>query len=283
VNVHDKKLITLPLANALSGAELVYCVQDGFDRGFPVSTLAAFTTGDVHGPAPGTSTDNHIARWNGATGKLLKDSSVEIDDNGVVSNGKNVPGGFMGFIANQQSGVFGSLGGYYAGSGQPPLADFNLYAAQDSLNATYLESFHGHVVIQLDDLGKNLFLKTNSGAVIVSSCPLWETEVALTDGATVPLNAMLGTVFRLTALGNRTILAPTGLPTSALTQKIIIAHAASGGSRSLTLTTGSSNSFRFGTTIPNLTATLSGTTDYIGCVWNGGANRWDVVSYSKGF
>ncbi len=40
-------------------------------------------TGNVVGPA--SSTDNAIARWNGTTGRLLKDSSVTISDAGIVT------------------------------------------------------------------------------------------------------------------------------------------------------------------------------------------------------
>ena len=105
-------------------------------------------------------------------------------------------------------------------------------------------------------------------------------SVALTDGATVALNAALGGVFTLTAAGNRTILAPTNAVDG---QKIVIRHVASGGARTLTLTTGSAGAFRFGTDITAVTATNSGLTDYIGCVYNSTASRWDVVAYVKGY
>jgi hypothetical protein len=101
----------------------------------------------------------------------------------------------------------------------------------------------------------------------------------LTDGATVALDASLGNFFYLTAAGDRTISAPTNAYDG---QRIIIAHKASGANRTLTLTTGSSGAFRFGTTITALTVTTSGTTDYIGCIYNSGDSRWDVVAYDKG-
>lgn len=105
----------------------------------------------------------------------------------------------------------------------------------------------------------------------------------LSDIASVTLDASLSTMFKLTATGDRTILAPTNAPASGETQKITIAHVASGGTRTLTLTTGSAGSFRFGTTITGLTITGSGLTDYIDCIWNQTASRWDVVGYVKGF
>jgi hypothetical protein len=128
-------------------------------------------------------------------------------------------------------------------------------------------------------------LSAASGAItgvltVASKGVLGEAVVALTDGATVDLDASLGSVFTLSAGGNRTILAPTNATNG---QKIIIRHLASGADRTLSLTTGSAGAFRFGTDITALTATTSAKTDYIGCVYNGADSRWDVVAVSKGF
>lgn len=105
------------------------------------------------------------------------------------------------------------------------------------------------------------------------------TVFALTDGATPALDASLARIFTLAAAGDRTIAVPTnaidGLP-------IIIAHTASGGTRTLALNTGT-NGFAFGSDITALTTTASGKTDYIGCVWNGTIAKWLVLSYIKGF
>lgn len=106
-----------------------------------------------------------------------------------------------------------------------------------------------------------------------------ETVVALTDGVTPALDASLGTVFTLTAAGNRTIAVPTNARAG---QKIIIRHLASGADRTLALNTGAGG-FRFGTDITALTATTSGKTDYIGCIYNATDSKWDVVAVTKGF
>jgi hypothetical protein len=110
-----------------------------------------------------------------------------------------------------------------------------------------------------------------------------EVRTTLADGTTVPLDASLGNVFRLVAAGNRTISVPTNKPAAGRSQKIVIIHEASGADRTLALTTGSAGAFRFGTDIPSLTATTSGLSDYIGCIYNVDDDRWDVVSVSKGF
>jgi hypothetical protein len=102
--------------------------------------------------------------------------------------------------------------------------------------------------------------------------------VTLTDGATVALDASLGKEFILSAGGNRTILAPTN-PTQ---KSIIIRHYASGGARTLTLSSGTLG-FRFGSTITALTETVSGKTDYIGAIYHAADTIWDVVAYAKGF
>lgn len=117
-----------------------------------------------------------------------------------------------------------------------------------------------------------------------NSSVLDEVLVTLSDAAaTVPLNAALGNVFHLTAASaDRTILVPTNAPANGWTQKMVIRFKASGGARTLSLTPGAGG-FRFGTTIAALTQTTSGLTDYVGCIWNYGEDRWDVVSYSKGF
>jgi hypothetical protein len=110
-----------------------------------------------------------------------------------------------------------------------------------------------------------------------------ENEVLLTDGATPALDAALGNTFKLVAAGNRTIAVPSNKPASGKVQKIVIMHEASGADRTLALTTGSAGAFRFGTDITALTATTSGLVDYIGCIYNDADDRWDVVSYVKGF
>lgn len=108
-------------------------------------------------------------------------------------------------------------------------------------------------------------------------------RVVLSDGATVTLNAALGNEFILSASGDRTIAAPTN---PMLGQKIIISHLAVGSARTLSLATGTTNGFQFGTDITALTATGTGKCDLIGCIYDtfGSANaRWLVVAYVKGY
>ena len=110
--------------------------------------------------------------------------------------------------------------------------------------------------------------------------------ITLVDQATVavPLagtNAYLTTICRLTAAGSRTLAAPTN-PTDG--QVIEIQHRASGGDRTLTLTTGSAGAFRYGTSITApLTATTINKMDRILAEYVLDDDRWDVFDYVKGF
>lgn len=104
--------------------------------------------------------------------------------------------------------------------------------------------------------------------------------VALTDGVTVALDSSLGKVFTLSAAGNRTI----SIPTNAVDGRaIFILHTASGADRTLSLTTGSAGAFAFGSDITALTATASGKTDVIGCLYSAVLARWLVVAVAKGY
>lgn len=102
----------------------------------------------------------------------------------------------------------------------------------------------------------------------------------LTDAATIAVDASLGNHFRCTLTASRTI----GVPSNATDgQKILLELTASGGSWTPTLTTGSSGSFAFGSDITALSAIASGTTDYIGAIYNSSAARWRVIAYVKGY
>jgi hypothetical protein len=105
--------------------------------------------------------------------------------------------------------------------------------------------------------------------------------VTLPDVASPLIVAPMGNVFELTAATTNRTLPATQDPVHG--QGIVIKHTASGGARTLALTTGVAGAFRFGSDVTGLTVTASGATDYIGCVYDGPDQRWDVVSYSKGF
>jgi hypothetical protein len=106
--------------------------------------------------------------------------------------------------------------------------------------------------------------------------------VTLTDGPNISLDASLGNHFRVTLGGNRTLNAPTNAVDG---QKITIEVIQDNtGSRTLTLATGSSGAFIFGTDITNITlSTAANKRDIIGCIYSSSLDRWMVVSFVKGF
>jgi hypothetical protein len=108
-----------------------------------------------------------------------------------------------------------------------------------------------------------------------------QAAVALTDAATVAIDATQGqTRFTLESGSSRTLGAP-GAGYS-LQPLVFAMKNTGGGSITLTLTTGSVDSFRFTADITGLTATPAGKTDYLTFLYHAADQRWDVVGYVKG-
>lgn len=102
--------------------------------------------------------------------------------------------------------------------------------------------------------------------------------VTLTYAPTVTTNAALGTHFRLAMSGNVTLNPPIN-PTDG--QVVVWALNATGAARTCTLST-ISGGFLFGSDITAITATVSGKTDFLQCVYNATDNKWYVIGYVKG-
>lgn len=127
---------------------------------------------------------------------------------------------------------------------------------------------------------QNFFIYNHAFSADYEDSSWIDGAVTLIDGATVDLDASLGDgVFELTALGDRTINAPTNEHEN---NKIIIRHKASGGARTLSVYTGVGG-FRFSEDITGLTVTTSGKTDYIGAIYNVNDDYWDIIGYIKGY
>lgn len=153
----------------------------------------------------------------------------------------------------------------------------------DSIQAAHVNDLQDEVTAVETDLIAGLpVTRGGTGVTTANAFRMAATAVvtALVDGANVALDASTGSVFTLTAAGDRTLLAPTNATDG---QKIVMKHKASGADRTLTLTTGSAGAFRFGANITGLTATASTKTDFIGCIYDGADQRWDVVAYMKGY
>lgn len=101
--------------------------------------------------------------------------------------------------------------------------------------------------------------------------------VALTDGASIPVNAALGNDFRVTLGGNRTI----ANPTNPIDGQDITFLLTQDGSGSRIVTWGSA--YSFGTSgAPTLTAT-GGKTDLVGFKYRAAASSWVCIGSALGF
>lgn len=112
----------------------------------------------------------------------------------------------------------------------------------------------------------------------VPAAQLGQSPVALTDAATITVNATLGNQFRVTIGGNRTLANPTGAFDGQMLM-FSIKQDATGG-RTLTLDT----KYRFGTDITSITlSTAANKTDKLGVQYNQADDKFDVISFVRGF
>jgi len=105
--------------------------------------------------------------------------------------------------------------------------------------------------------------------------------IALTDAATIAVDASLGNDFRVTLGGNRTMGVPSNVRDG---QKITFQVTQDGtGNRTLTWPTGSSGDYSFGSGSAPTLSTTAGDTDLIGFVYNAAKARWLCLGSATGF
>lgn len=105
-----------------------------------------------------------------------------------------------------------------------------------------------------------------------------QVEIPLTDGATVTIDPTKGHNFYLSGSVGRTL----SITTAGYAGQIITVYwkNTGGGGITHTLTTGSSNNFRYLGTATGLSPTTPGATDYLAAKYNDVEDRWDVIGYS---
>lgn len=102
--------------------------------------------------------------------------------------------------------------------------------------------------------------------------------VTLTDAATIATDASLGSGFRVTLGGNRTLGNPTNAKDGQMLLWEIIQDAT--GSRTITLDT----NFALGTDISAITLTTTANKrDFLGARYNATAGKFYVVAFVKGY
>lgn len=106
---------------------------------------------------------------------------------------------------------------------------------------------------------------------------LERAPVALTDAATIAIDASQGSVFDVTLGGNRTLGAPTN-PTDG--QRIIVrVKQDATGSRTLAYNA----VFRFDADGEPTLSTTAGAVDYLGFQYNAASTKWDLLAHRLGF
>ena len=124
----------------------------------------------------------------------------------------------------------------------------------------------------------NYVLKTN-GTTTFWGVPKTVTVNTATSTATLTWNSDTYDQYQLTAMAaGVTVSADSGTPSNG--QKIVFRFKDNGTARSISLTTGTSKSFRaIGTTLP--TTTVISKTLYVGAIYNSADDRWDVVATAQ--
>lgn len=123
----------------------------------------------------------------------------------------------------------------------------------------------------------NGYASLNSAAR-VPAAQLGQNPVNLIDSATISVDASLSNQFRITLAGNRTLANPTNAYDGQMIM-FSIKQDATGG-RTLTLDT----KYRFGSDITSITlSTTAGKTDKLGVQYNQADDKFDVISFVRGF
>lgn len=105
------------------------------------------------------------------------------------------------------------------------------------------------------------------------------TVTALTDAATIAIDASTGNIFTVTLAGNRTLGAPTGSPVDGQLMEVRVRQDAT-GSRTLAYNA----IYRFSTDLPSPTLTTTAAkTDYLVFQYHSGDTKWDLIAINKGF
>ena len=117
-----------------------------------------------------------------------------------------------------------------------------------------------------------------SQATIVAQGAVAPVVVALTDAATIAVDASLGDDFRVTVEGNRAM----GNPVNPTDGQQIIFQVTQGNGGAYTL--GWGTAYEFSTALPQPSlSTAPGQTDLLGFIYSASKNKWLLAAYVNGF
>lgn len=142
-------------------------------------------------------------------------------------------------------------------------------------NAAVVQKINGVTVTGTPSAGYVIQASSSSASAWgVPSSP----SLALTDGATISVNAALANNFTVTIAGNRTI----ANPTNPVDGQTILFQVTQGTGGNFTLTFGSAYEFPTGLTQPTL-STTAGLTDILGFMYNATKTKWLFMAYVLGY
>lgn len=119
---------------------------------------------------------------------------------------------------------------------------------------------------------------TSAAATTVEQQAIAPVVVALTDSATIAVDASLGDDFRVTISGNRAM----GDPANPTDGQQIIFQITQGDGGPFTLAWGTGYEFSTGLPQPSL-STASGQTDVFGFIYNSAKATWLLAAFVNGF
>lgn len=137
--------------------------------------------------------------------------------------------------------------------------------------------------IPVFDANEGVFVPVDAPSGVGAGPTTWtqvnnQVVVALTDAATIAVDARLGNVFKVTIAGNRTM----GAPVSPVAGQVIRFRIKQDATGSRTMAWNAV--YRFSDDIPTVTlSTIAGRTDYVAFGYNADDARWDVLGVVKGF
>ena len=242
----------------------------------------------------------------GTDGQILSaDSTQSTGLKWIASSGS--PGGSDTQLQRNNAGAFGGISGATSDGTNVTYGSGNLRATSTRVT-TYISDTNGNELLKVTatasavneitvtnaatgnnpsltatggDTNIGILLQGKGAEGVLIGNALWESEVALTDAATISVDASLGNYFTVTLGGNRTLGAPTNVPISGFTQKIVLRVKQDGtGSRTLAYNA----IYRFSNTIPSPTlSTTASAIDYLHFVYNVADTKWDCVGYQLGY
>jgi hypothetical protein len=121
-------------------------------------------------------------------------------------------------------------------------------------------------------------IAASAQAAAVEQGALAPAVVALTDAATIAVDASLGNDFRVTIAGNRTM----GNPANPTDGQQLVFQITQGGAGSFQLTWGSAYEFSNALPQPPL-STAPGHTDVFGFIYNAALGSWLLAAFVNGF